>query len=464
MEKASIWTVKHAPASVAQCVGNDDARAAMQAWAKGWAGGKKQKPLLLYGPPGVGKSACAYALAGDMGWELVESNASDLRDKETLRRIFELSSTSAGLYGAKRLLVFDEIDSAMDRGGVPEIGKIVAEASQPVILIANDAWNPKLAPLWPACAMLEFKSINTPALRSALEMIAQKEGISTEQAQQLASGAKGDLRSAINDLQAGFASERERKSASMFRVVGKILKAATVQDAVRAGDESGADLDFLSRWVEQNIPAEYEKPDELARAFESLALAALFSARIRKRQNYSLLKYVRALTLGGVAVGKDAAYSKFSKYQFPTLMSLLSSSRAKRELAKSAFLKAGAHLHCSSRDAKDALLMVLPIPGAAEHFSITEGEAEAAAAVLGIKLAAGKETKAGKTGKNDGGYAEKTTDGNDGRTVADDGENQEKNGEKNSKNKKPASKERASRPEAKSSPNIIVKTLADSFG
>jgi len=79
------WTEKYRPAKLSEVVGNDNAISELRAWAEaiGSAEVKAKKAAILHGPPGCGKTSAAYALASDMGWEVIELNASDQRnDKE----------------------------------------------------------------------------------------------------------------------------------------------------------------------------------------------------------------------------------------------------------------------------------------------------------------------------------------------------------------------------------------------
>jgi replication factor C large subunit len=208
---------------------------------------------------------------------------------------------------------------------------------------------------------------------------------------QLSLGCNGDLRSAVNDLQAGFAGERERKH-NVFRVVGKIFKTENYKEALQAADDSEVDFDLLWRWVEENIPAEYEKPQEVAAGFESLARADVFRARILKRQAWRLFKYVRALGIGGVAMAKQKRYSKFSRYAFPSIMKKYSAARQARAALKGAARKAAARIHCGQQAAKEALTIIGGLEGAAEYFGLSEEEAA-------LFASAGK--LAGKKAKNE---------------------------------------------------------------
>jgi len=368
-----LWTAKHAPRSLKEIAGNEEAKEAIAKWALEWQRGKAQKPLLVSGPTGIGKTALAHCLAEEMGWSLVETNASDLRDAENLKKLLGFASSSQGLFGEKRLLLVDEVDAAFDRGEVPALSKIIENAEQPVLIIANDVWNPSLSALRNACVRVEMKRVNQYALRAVLKKISEAEGAAGE-VNAIAENAEGDLRAAITDLQAGALGARDREQ-DVFKSVSRVFKADNFRDALRAGDNAAVDFDLLLRWIEENIPAEYEDNGEIAQAFDWLSRADVFQGRRLKRQYHSLLRYVRALSLGGVAASKKQKYRKFTRYQFPSIIRQLGASKANRALLKSSAAKVGSKTHCSIARAKKILPFLANAPGAGDYFGLSEEEA-----------------------------------------------------------------------------------------
>ncbi|MBI5036661.1 replication factor C large subunit [Candidatus Micrarchaeota archaeon] len=364
---SELWTEKYAPRSLKEVYGNSTAIEVIKAWALDWKRGKKGKPLLLNGPPGIGKTACARALAEEMGWEILETNASDLRDSANVKKLVGAAASTGTLFGGLRLVLVDEVDSALDRGEVPALSRVVEEAAQPVILTANDAWNPKLAALRTLCERIDFKRLGKVDVRRKLADVAEREGTVFEEG--VVENCGGDMRGALIDMQAGGASEREREE-NVFEGMKKVFK-GSLEEALEAQDASGVDLDLFIRWVEENIPNEYEKEDDIAKAFDWLSKSSVFSARIFRRQNYKLQKFERALALGGVASSKETQYRKFTAYQFPGYIRRMAQSRQKRALAKSAWSKASAKLHCSSKKAKEAEWAYAPYAG---FFGWTEEE------------------------------------------------------------------------------------------
>ncbi|MFL6497802.1 MAG: AAA family ATPase [Nitrososphaera sp.] len=93
-----MWSEKYRPKSVQEMVGNEDARLVAIKWLTGWASGSR--PLLLVGPPGTGKTTLVHALAKQFDYDMIEMNASDIRNKEAVNaRITPFFQYTANLVG-----------------------------------------------------------------------------------------------------------------------------------------------------------------------------------------------------------------------------------------------------------------------------------------------------------------------------------------------------------------------------
>ncbi len=77
------------PLRLDDVIGNARARSELQAWADRWKEGTPPtlRAAILMGPPGVGKTSSALALANDLGWSAVEMNASDARNEAAIERV-----------------------------------------------------------------------------------------------------------------------------------------------------------------------------------------------------------------------------------------------------------------------------------------------------------------------------------------------------------------------------------------
>lgn len=367
-----LWSDKYCPKNLEQFAGNGEIVEEVKKWAMDWERGKAGKPILLSGSPGVGKSTLSYALAGTMCWPVVEMNASDLRDEESVRRIVGEASASNTLFGGRRLVLIDEVDGMQraDRGGGKAIVELLKNAMQPVILTANDVWKPSMATLKSYCNMLPMRKVNSRTIASLLRKIAEKESLKVpeEILTGIANNSSGDLRSAINDLQAV-----GEGGAGAADVIGYRDRDKNIFDSVRAvlkaNDYKGAnevlwgvdDRSMFVRWIEENIPLEYEKPKEIEEAFERLSRADVFEGRIIRRQYWGFMRYSNVLATAGVALAKEEPYHKFVKYQFPRIINALSRSRGERTMNREIGVKMGRRCHVSSKDAVELFLPLIKL-------------------------------------------------------------------------------------------------------
>ena len=78
------WTETCRPTTLSEVRGNDSARDAFEEWAETWV--EHGEAVVLHSSPGVGKTSAAHALANDLGWPVLEMNASDARTADEIER------------------------------------------------------------------------------------------------------------------------------------------------------------------------------------------------------------------------------------------------------------------------------------------------------------------------------------------------------------------------------------------
>jgi len=353
-----MLTEKYKPKKVKDVIGNPKAVEAIKVWAKQWKTGKKQKPLLLHGPPGVGKTSVVYALAHDMNWTVVELNSANKRSKEKIEDIIGESST-VSLWGGYRLILIDDVDQMSgreDRGAMNAVSTIIKEANNPVILTALDYWNQKISSLRKIVEPVEFRKVNSRSIAKYLKTIAKNENIelSESRLEKILENINGDLRAALNDLE-GMSSGHRDTEINVFEVMRTIFKKTDYQKIRQTVLNATIDYDLLTLWILENIPNEYEKNNDIARAYNYLSRSDIFRKRIIRQQYWGYLRYVTDLMSCGVAVSKKEPYHKFVRYRFPTYLSKMSRTRSARSNIKSISQKIGKLTHDSTKDVRKYL-------------------------------------------------------------------------------------------------------------
>ncbi|MBI5046713.1 replication factor C large subunit [Candidatus Micrarchaeota archaeon] len=347
-----LYTDKYVPQKIEELLGNEDARMQIKQWLLQWLSGKRRKALLIHGPTGVGKTSITYTLQKEFDLEILEMNASELRNRNRVERITGGAALAGSLFGKMKLILIDDVDmlaGRTDSGGSPAIAAFLKECPCPIILTASDIWDKKLAPIRNECEAIQFKKINKLSIKKFIDGVSKSEklGLSAEQISAISDNAEGDVRAALNDLQSLGPSARDHEK-DIFNLIRDIFKAESYEKAKEAvrGD---IDYELIKLWVDENIPNEYETTGEIAHAYNSLSKADIFDGRIKKSK-WQLLKYSIDLSTVGVSLAKNQVYRKFTKYSFPSFLRNMSRSVERRAMLKGIGLKLGARLHTSWRD------------------------------------------------------------------------------------------------------------------
>jgi replication factor C large subunit len=371
------WTIKYKPKTSKDVAGNKPAIEKLRDWIESWNRGRPSKAaVLLYGPAGVGKTSVTEALARERGWDLVEINASDKRSGDILAKVAGLASTQSTLFSRGRLILLDEVDGInlrADQAAVTTIMQIIKETQYPLILTANDPWDPKIRPLREACLQIELKRLGIRDGVPLLRNILNQEGVKADEdaLRLILDRDRGDIRSILNDMQllssrhgtltvddVDLLSGRDRTE-SIFEVLRVIFNSRTVAAARRALSISDVDQEMLFQWIFENAPYQISKPNELEEAMSALAESDLYFGRIKKTQSWHLLSYALDLMTAGVAVAKQTSPSGWVPMRFPQKISSMSRTRSIRDTRKRAAASIGVRSHVSVRRAQQLYFPLL---------------------------------------------------------------------------------------------------------
>ena len=199
-----MWSEKYRPNNFLDLIGNEESRKLFVEWFTNWK--KGTKPILLVGPPGIGKTTLANLAAKQFGYDLISINASDVRNKKNINEILSPVLGNQTVLGTPMIFI-DEVDGVhgrADYGGGEAIIKILKEPTVPIVLAANTDSSDKMKSIKKVVKTIELKPLSPKLLRLHLNRILQLEGvkIDSDSLAKLVTKSRGDIRSMINFTQA----------------------------------------------------------------------------------------------------------------------------------------------------------------------------------------------------------------------------------------------------------------------
>ena len=336
--ECSLWVEKYAPNTIDKIVGNKLSVSKAKTWIKNYKSKKDKTPpgLLIVGTPGIGKTTLAKILLKEFGYEIVEFNASDIRNQKLVKENFKniigkISITS--MMGVKRKIgiIMDEVDgmSSGDKGGMSELISFInpnkglrknkkkpLQYNNPIICISNEDFDKKINDLKKECEVLKFVKPKRSELYDLVIDICKKENIliNDDIIFKIIDYSQLDIRKLICLLEyytknnetniEDFLKNIDKKNihANLFDSTLKIItRKLTNKEIINIFDEFNL---IINQTIHENLLTNYsnykntenQKLENLEKNYKSLMIGDLFEGKLYKDHVYEANEYIGYLT------------------------------------------------------------------------------------------------------------------------------------------------------------------------
>ncbi len=314
-----MWSEKYRPQNISDMIGNEESRSSIIEWFTKWK--KGTKPLLLIGPPGIGKTTIAYLTAKQFQYDMVGLNASDVRSKSRINEILSPVLGNVSILGTPMIFI-DEVDGIHGRGdygGAEALIEILKEPTVPIVLAANSDTSDKMKSIKKVVKTISFKPIPPRLLKIYLENILKKENVMLSPGSliKVIDRSRGDIRSMINltqSLVTGFNPQTEKsfENINVEDGINAFFKANSFDEA--RGVLYSMQIDprlkidaFYSSIVTSNLDI-----NTLAKLLEIISEADMLYGKIMKTQNWRLLRYLNEILIRLYKNDERIRYSQYN--------------------------------------------------------------------------------------------------------------------------------------------------------
>ncbi|CAE6394349.1 unnamed protein product [Rhizoctonia solani] len=218
------WVEKYRPVTLSDVVSHQDITSTIERFIE-----KNRLPhLLFYGPPGTGKTSTIVAVArriygNDYKKQILELNASDDRGIEVVReQIKQFAETRTLFNKGFKLIILDEADM-MTQAAQAALRRVIEQYTRNVRFCIICNYVNKITPaIQSRCTRFRFSPLPIPEVEKRVNMVIESEkvNITPEGKQALLKLSKGDMRRALNVLQASHAAYDRIDESEIYTCTG----------------------------------------------------------------------------------------------------------------------------------------------------------------------------------------------------------------------------------------------------
>lgn len=310
-------------------------------------GKTKYMAALVSGPPGVGKTTAANVISKQYGYEVIEFNASCVRNKSSLREQIGRYMGLKCVRGNKRVIIMDEVDGmTSDRGGISELINIIKNTKEPIICICNDSRHIKMKSLANNCMDIRFSRLNAVTVFNRVKSIVIREGMSIpdNHIREIIIKCSNDLRYVLNTISTWRLRIKDvyekNVRLDIYELAREIFKNKKVNEKI---DIYFEDYDMIPLFVHENYIKTRMKPGsncikELFEAADSISYGDVVDASIHgSRQEWSLMPCHALYS----CVFPTQGMSLYTRVEFPSYLGNISKSNKNKRILTNIAMHSG---------------------------------------------------------------------------------------------------------------------------